>query len=139
MTHTVIHPKGWAPAKGHANGVLTPDGTLYIGGQVGWNKDKTFESHNFIDQMEQALRNIVSIVEAAGGQATDIVRLTWYVIDKQEYLIRQREIGEVYRQVLGRHFPAMSVLVISELVEDDALLEIEATAQLHLAGCQSER
>ncbi len=139
MTHTVIHPEGWAPAKGYANGILTPDGTLYIGGQVGWSKDKTFESHNFIGQMEQALRNIVSIVEAAGGQATDIVRLTWYVIDKQEYLTRQREIGEVYRQVLGRHFPAMSVLVISELVEDDALLEIEATAQLHLAACQSER
>lgn len=139
MTHTVIHPEGWASAKGYANGILTPDGTLYIGGQVGWNKDKIFESHNFIGQMEQALRNIVSIVEAAGGQATDIVRLTWYVIDKQEYLTRQREIGEVYRQVLGRDFPAMSVLVISELVEDDALLEIEATAQLHLADCQSER
>ena len=139
MTHTVIHPEGWAPAKGYANGILTPDGTLYIGGQVGWSKDKIFESHNFIGQMEQALRNIVSIVEVAGGQATDIVRLTWYVIDKQEYLTRQREIGEVYRQVLGRHFPAMSVLVISELVEGDALLEIEATAQLHLADCQSER
>jgi len=125
---TTIHPEGWAPAKGYANGKLTSDGTLYIGGQIGWTKEKVFESHDFIGQMEQALRNIVDVVEAAGGQATDIARLTWFVIDKAEYAARQREIGDVYRKVLGRHFPAMSLLVVAGLLEDEALLEIEATA-----------
>lgn len=128
MKLTTIHPEGWAPAKGYANGMLTPDGTLYIGGQIGWTKENVFESHDFIGQMEQALRNIVDVVEAAGGQVTDITRLTWFVIDKAEYAARQREIGDVYRKVLGRHFPAMSLVVVAGLLEDEALLEIEATA-----------
>ena len=80
--------------------------------------------------MEQTLRNILAVVEAAGGQASDIVRLTWYVIDKKEYAARQREVGEVYRKVLGRHFPAMTMVVVAGLVEDEALIEIEATAVL---------
>ncbi|SPH20756.1 2-iminobutanoate/2-iminopropanoate deaminase [Ascidiaceihabitans donghaensis] len=128
MTAKTIHPEGWAPAKGYANGMLARDGTLYIGGQIGWTAQKQFASHDFIGQMEQALRNIVAIVEAAGGSVTDITRLTWFVIDKAEYAARQREVGDVYRRVLGRHFPAMSMLVVAGLVEDDALLEIEATA-----------
>lgn len=130
MTHKVIQPDGWAAAKGYANGMLTEDGTLYIGGQIGWNAAQVFESHDFIGQMEQALRNIVAVVEAAGGRVEHITRLTWFVIDKAEYLARQREVGEVYRRVLGRHFPAMSMLIVAGLVEDDALLEIEATAKI---------
>lgn len=130
MTHLVIQPDGWAPAKGYANGMLTRDGTLYIGGQIGWTKDQVFETHDFIGQMEQALRNILDVVQAAGGCAEDITRLTWFVIDKAEYVARQREVGEVYRRVLGRHFPAMSMLIVAGLVEDDALLEIEATAYI---------
>ncbi|MCE8005620.1 RidA family protein [Aestuariivita sp.] len=130
MTSTIIHPEGWKPAKGYANGMLATDGTLYIGGQIGWTADQKFASHDFIGQMEQALRNIVEIVEAAGGSVTDITRLTWFVIDKAEYLARQREVGEVYRRVLGRHFPAMSMLVVAGLIEDQALVEIEATAYL---------
>ncbi len=128
MSHKTIQPKGWAPAKGYANGMLTEDGSLYIGGQIGWTADQLFEAHDFIGQMEQALRNIVAIVEAAGGEITDITRLTWFIINKGEYLAKQREIGEVYRRVLGRHFPTMSMLVVAGLIEDDALLEIEATA-----------
>ncbi|KZY37137.1 enamine deaminase RidA [Roseovarius sp. HI0049] len=128
MTHQVISPEGWAPAKGYANGILTKDGTLYVGGQIGWTAAQVFESHDFIGQMEQALRNILAIVEAAGGAAEDLTRLTWYVTDKQEYLARQREVGEVYRRVLGRHFPAMTMVVVAGLVEDEALVEIEATA-----------
>ena len=128
MTHKVIQPAGWAVAKGYANGMLTKNGTLFIGGQIGWTAEQKFETHDFIGQMEQALSNIVAVVLAAGGEVTDITRLTWYVIDKKEYVARQREVGEVYRRVLGRHFPAMSMLIISGLVEDDALLEIEATA-----------
>lgn len=130
MTHKVVHPDGWAPAKGYANGMLAPDGTLYIGGQIGWTADQVFESHDFIGQMEQALLNIVDVVQAAGGQVEDIVRLTWFVIDKKDYVARQREVGDVYRRVLGRHFPAMSMLIVAGLVEDDALLEIEATAHI---------
>jgi enamine deaminase RidA (YjgF/YER057c/UK114 family) len=128
MTAKNIQPSNWAPAKGYANGMLARDGTLYIGGQIGWTADQVFESHDFIGQMEQALRNIVAVVEEAGGQVTDITRLTWFVINKAQYVARQREVGEVYRRVLGRHFPAMSMLVVAGLVEDDALLEIEATA-----------
>lgn len=130
MTNTTIQPDGWAPAKGYANGMLARDGTLYIGGQIGWTAEQKFETHDFIGHMEQALRNIVDVVVAAGGQIEDITRLTWFVIDKKEYVARQREVGEVYRKVLGRHFPAMSMLVVSGLVEDEALLEIEATAFL---------
>ena len=128
MTHKTIQPEGWAPAKGYANAMLTEDGTLYVGGQIGWTAEQVFETHDFIGQMEQALRNIVDIVEASGGTVADITRLTWFIIDKQEYLAKQREVGEVYRRVLGRHFPAKSMLVVAGLIEDEALLEIEATA-----------
>lgn len=130
MSLKEIHPEGWAPALGYANGMLAEDGTLHVGGQIGWNADKVFETHDFIEQMEQVLRNIVAVVEAAGGEVTDIARLTWFVKDKKEYLARQREVGQAYRRVMGRHFPAMSMLVISELIEDDALIEIEATAHI---------
>lgn len=128
MTHDIIQPACWVPAKGYANGLLARDGTLYIGGQIGWTAEQKFEAHDFIGQMEQALRNIVAIVEAAGGQISDLTRLTWFVLDKREYLAKQREVGEVYRRVLGRHFPAMSMLVVAGLIENEALLEIEATA-----------
>ena len=134
MTNSVIHPTGWKKAKGYANGVLTDDGLLFVGGQIGWNADQVFESHDFIGQMEQTLKNIIAVVTEAGGTAEDIVRLTWYVIDKKEYVARQQEVGEVYRRVLGRHFPAMTMVVVAGLVEDGALVEIEATANLRHTG-----
>lgn len=130
MTHRMINPEGWAPAKGYANGMLTDDGTLYVGGQIGWTAAQVFETDDFVDQMEQALRNIVAVVAAAGGRVEDLTRLTWFVTDKREYLARQREVGEAYRRVLGRHFPTMSVVVVAGLIEDRALIEIEATAVL---------
>lgn len=130
MTLKEIHPEGWAPALGYANGMLARDGTLHVGGQIGWNENKEFVAHDFIGQMEQALRNIVTIVEAAGGQASDVARLTWFVKDKRDYLAHQREVGQAYRQVFGKHFPAMSMLVINDLIEDEALVEIEATAHI---------
>ncbi|WP_420339221.1 RidA family protein [Roseibium sp.] len=130
MSHKIIHPDGWAPAKGYANGVLSRNGVLHIGGQIGWNADQVFETHDFIGQMEQALRNILDVVLAAGGKAEDIVRLTWFVTDKKEYLARQSEIGAIYRKVMGRHFPAMSMVVVASLIEDEALVEIEATAEI---------
>ncbi len=128
--HRNVQPDGWAPAKGYANGVLADNGLLFVGGQIGWNSDKVFESHDFIGQMRQALLNVRAVVEAAGGEVGDITRLTWYITDKREYLARQREVGEVYREVFGRHFPAMAMVVVAGLIEDDALVEIEATAVL---------
>ena len=128
MSHQIIQPDGWAPAKGYANGVLTEGGTLYVGGQIGWSAAQVFETDDFIGQMEQVLRNIMDVVKAAGGDASDLTRLTWYVIDKKEYAARQSEVGAIYRKVLGRNFPAMTMVVVAGLVEDDALLEIEATA-----------
>lgn len=127
-----IHPDGWAPALGYSNGMMAENGTLHVGGQIGWNANKEFEAKDFVGQMEQTLRNIVAVVEAAGGKPTDIARLTWFVKDKGEYLAKQREVGQAYRRVLGKHFPAMSLLIVRDLVEDEALIEIEATA--HISG-----
>ena len=133
MGHQVIQPEGWAPAKGYANGILSADGHLFVGGQIGWTADQRFEAHDFIGQMTQALRNIRAVVEAAGGVPEDIVRLTWYVTDKAEYLAAQAEVGRAYREVMGRHFPAMAMVVVNALVEDEAKVEIEATAVLSSA------
>jgi enamine deaminase RidA (YjgF/YER057c/UK114 family) len=130
MTHKVIHPTGWLPAKGYANGMLVKDGTLHIGGQIGWDANKEFTSDTFVGQMRQALSNIREIVEAAGGKVEDVTRLTWFVTDKAEYLAAQSEVGKAYRDVFGKHFPAMSMVVVSALVEDEAKVEIEATAHL---------
>ena len=131
MKPQTIHPDGWAPALGYANGMLMADGTLHIGGQIGWDKDKNFVEGGFIAQMEQALTNIAGIVRAAGGEVEDIGRLMWFVKDKAEYLARQREVGKAYQRVFGKHFPAMSMIVIDDLIEDDALIEIEATAYIN--------
>ncbi|WP_299672672.1 RidA family protein [uncultured Roseobacter sp.] len=128
MAHRIINPPDWAPAKGYANGVLTEDGLLFTGGQIGWTDRQEFEAHEFVGQMAQALKNIRTIVETAGGTVADITRMTWYITDKKEYLSRQREVGAAYREIFGRHFPAMAVVVVSGLIEDEALVEIEATA-----------
>ena len=130
MTHKTIHPENWLPAKGYANGILTKDGVLHIGGQIGWDGDKKFASDNFIDQTRQALSNIRQIVETAGGKVEDVTRLTWFVTSKAEYLNAQKEVGAAYREVFGRHFPAMSLVVVAGLVEDRANVEIEATAHI---------
>ncbi len=129
MGHRNIQPEGWAPARGYANGIEA-EGVLYVGGQIGWNAQQVFEATDFIGQLEQALRNIADVVRTAGGQVEDVVRLTWFITDKREYMARQREVGAAYRRVFGKHFPAMSVVVVRELIEDQALIEIEATAVL---------
>ena len=134
MSLKSIQPNGWAPAKGYANGMLDADGTLHIGGQIGWNANHIFESHDFVGQMEQALQNIADIVTEAGGEVSDIARLTWFITDKREYLEKQKEVGIAYRKIFGRHFPAMSVVVVKELIEDTALVEIEATAHLKVSN-----
>ena len=128
MRNTIIHPEGWKPTKGYANGILTSDGQLFIGGQIGWTSEQIFETDTFIGQMEQTLINIVDIVKAAGGEINNIVRLTWYIKSKKEYLSNQKSIGKVYQKILGQHYPAMAMFVVQDLIEDEAILEIEATA-----------
>jgi enamine deaminase RidA (YjgF/YER057c/UK114 family) len=125
-----IQPAGWKAPRGYANGMLAGDGRLYIGGQIGWNAEQVFESHDFVGQTEQALANIAAIVRTAGGDVHQIARLTWFVTDKREYLARQREVGEAYRRVMGRHFPVMTMVVVAGLIEDEALVEIEAVAEI---------
>jgi enamine deaminase RidA (YjgF/YER057c/UK114 family) len=125
-----INPPDWEKPKGYANGMLVDGTRLYTGGQIGWNKDQVFEHHDFVGQLEQTLANIAAIVRAAGGEVTDIVRLTWFITDKKEYMARQKDVGAAYRKVMGRHFPSMSVIVVAGLIEDAAMIEIEATAEI---------
>ncbi|MEQ8285877.1 RidA family protein [Thalassospira sp.] len=126
--HKIVQPDGWKEPKGYANGVLAEGATLYIGGQIGWNADQVFVAKDFVGQMEQALKNIAAVLEAGGGKPEHLTRLTWYVTDKKEYLAKQREVGQAYRNVLGKNFPAMTMVVVNALVEDEAMIEIEATA-----------
>ncbi len=126
--HRFLHPRNWKPAKGYANGVLAEGQTIFLGGQIGWNPDQVFETEDFVGQVEQTLRNIVAVLAEAGARREHLVRLTWFVTDKSEYLERLPEVGKVYQSVLGSHFPAMSLVVVSALVEDSAKVEIEATA-----------
>jgi enamine deaminase RidA (YjgF/YER057c/UK114 family) len=128
QTRTFLHPRGWKPAKGFSNGVAAQGRMIFLAGQVGWNAEQQFESSDFVAQARQALANIVTLVAEAGGGPEHITRLTWFVLDKQEYLSRLGELGEAYRGVMGRHFPAMTLVQVGALVEDEARLEVEATA-----------
>lgn len=123
-----LNPKSWAPPKGYANGVAAAGRQVYIAGQIGWNKDAKLVSDDFVAQVEQALSNIVQVLAEAGGEARHIVRINWYITDKAAYVARQAEIGAAYRRVIGRHFPAMTLLVVAGLLEEGAKVEIEATA-----------
>ena len=128
MTNKIIQPKNWKASKGYANGILNDNGHLFIGGQIGWNSQQIFETQTFVGQMEQTLINIVTILEEAGGKINNLVRFTWYIKDKQEYLNNQKEIGIAYQKIMGQHFPAMAMVIVKGLIEEEAVLEIEATA-----------
>jgi enamine deaminase RidA (YjgF/YER057c/UK114 family) len=123
-----LHPKHWTPASGYSNGVAAQGRQIFVAGQVGWNARQEIVSDDFVAQVEQALHNVVAILAEAEARPEDLVRLTWYVTDKREYLARSAEVGEVYRRVIGRHFPAMTLVQVVALVEDRAKVEIEATA-----------
>lgn len=125
-----LQPNGWKPAKGYANGVVTQGRMVFLGGQIGWNEEQQFESDGFIDQFRQTLSNIVVLLAEAGAGPEHLVRLTWYITDRDAYLNSQKEMGAVYREVIGRHFPPMAVVQVVKLVEERALIEIEATAVL---------
>ncbi len=126
--HQFLHPKSWKPAVGYANGVMARGHLIFCGGLIGWNANQEFESDDFVAQVEQTLRNIVTVLAEAGAGPEHLVRLTWYVTDKREYLSRLKELGQAYRKVIGKHFPAMALVQVAALVEDRAKVEIEATA-----------
>ncbi len=128
---TMLSPNGWPRPKGYANGILTSDSnTIYVSGQIGWNAQQEFESSDFVTQTAQALRNVKTVLKEAGAGPEHIVRMTWYITDKLAYLENQSQIGRVYREVMGKNYPTMSVLQVVALVEDQAKVEIEVTAVL---------
>jgi enamine deaminase RidA (YjgF/YER057c/UK114 family) len=126
--HEFLHPKSWKPALGYSNGIAASGRMIFCGGLTGWNANQEFESDDFVDQAAQTLRNIVAVLAEAGARPEHLVRLTWYVTSKREYLDRLKELGRVYREIIGRHFPAMALVQVVALVEDRAKVEIEATA-----------
>jgi enamine deaminase RidA (YjgF/YER057c/UK114 family) len=125
-----LQPPGWAPAKGYANGISARGTQIFVGGQIGWNAQQQFESDDFIDQTAQTLRNIAAVLNEAGAGPEHMVRMTWYVVDRVEYNARLKELGAVYREVMGRNFPAMSCVQVAGLMEARAKVEIEVTAVL---------
>ena len=123
-----LQPPGWARPKGFANGIAARGELVFIAGQVGWTGQGEWRERSFAGQFRQALQNILDVLKEANGRPEHIVRLTWYVLDKQEYLNSLKGVGEAYRELMGRHYPTMAVVQVSGLVEDEARLEIEATA-----------
>ena len=125
----ILQPPGWARPKGFSNGIAVRGGrTVYIAGQVGWTGEGEWQETGFAGQFRQALTNILAVLAEAGGRPEHLVRLTWYVLDRQEYLDSLKEVGAAYRELIGRHYPTMAVLQVGGLVEPQARLEIEATA-----------
>jgi enamine deaminase RidA (YjgF/YER057c/UK114 family) len=128
MSFEILHPKNWKPARGYANGVAARGKMIFTGGLIGWNAAQEFESDDFVDQAAQALRSIVEVLAEGGAGPEHLVRLTWYVTDKREYLAGLKGLGQAYKDIIGRHFPAMALVQVVALVEDRAKVEIEATA-----------
>ena len=128
MSMQILQPPGWAKAKGYSNGIAAKGKLVFVAGQVGWTGEGKWQARDFAGQFRQALQNVISVLKEAKGEPQHIVRLTWYVLDKKEYLGALREVGLAYRQLMGRHYPAMAVVQVGGRVEDEARLEIEATA-----------
>jgi enamine deaminase RidA (YjgF/YER057c/UK114 family) len=124
----LLHPKHWRPTRGFSNGVAASGRQVFVAGQIGWDANQAMVADDLVAQVEQALRNIVEVLAEADARPEHVVRLTWYVTDRRDYLARAGEVGEAYRRVMGRHFPAMTLVQVVALVEDRAKVEIEATA-----------
>jgi len=128
MSMKILQPPGWARAKGFSNGIAAKGTLVFIAGQIGWTGDCKWQARDFAGQFKQTLKNILEILAQANGKPEHIVRLTWYVLDKQEYLASLKDVGTAYRALMGRHFPTMAVVQVGGLIEPEARLEIEATA-----------
>ena len=125
----IIEPEGWAKPTGFSNGAVATGRVVAVAGQVGWNpKTCIFESADFIGQTRQALHNVVEVLLAAGARPSDLVRLTWYIVERGEYVAARREIGAAYKEIMGNHYPPMSLVIVNGLLEQQARVEIEATA-----------
>lgn len=128
MMNTILQPEGWAKPRGYSNGIEARGRQIYVGGQIGWNAECKFESDDLVQQIYQALKNSVDVVRVAGGGPEHVVRMTWYLVNKKEYVARLKEIGAVYREVMGKNYPAMTAVQVADLVENEAKVEIEITA-----------
>ena len=126
--HTILQPEGWAKPIGYANGVAANGHQVFVGGQIGWNGQCQFETDDFVGQVKQTLQNVVAVLAEAGAGPEHITTMTWYFTDKAEYLGNLKGIGQVYREIIGKHFPAMAAMQVVALVEDRAKIEIQATA-----------
>lgn len=126
--HKVLQPAGWVQPIGYANGVAARGRTIFVGGQIGWNARAEFETDDLVAQVRQTLRNIVDVLAADGAEPHHITSMTWYLVDKREYLTNLKQIGRVYREIIGRHFPAMAAVQVAGLIEDRARVEIQAIA-----------
>jgi enamine deaminase RidA (YjgF/YER057c/UK114 family) len=128
MTITVLQPAGWAAPKGYANGVAATGLQVFVAGQIGWNAQCAFDSDDLVEQVRQTLANVKAVLAEAGARPHHITRMTWYLVDKREYLLRAREIGAVFREVIGHYGIAMTAVQVAGLIEDRAQVEIEVTA-----------
>lgn len=129
MSSQILHPRSWLPPIGYANGISVPAGRIvFVAGQVGWDADRHFHSEELVPQFEQALKNIIAILAEAGGKPNHICRLTAYCIDKPAYLTGRRELGRIWKSLIGSHFPAMSMIFVADLLDAPAKIELEATA-----------
>ena len=123
-----LHPAGWPRPKGYANGIEATGRLVIVGGQIGWDETETFQSDDFVEQVRQTLKNTLAVLAEAGAGPEHVVRMTWYITDRSEYLARGREIGAVYRELMGKNFPAMAMVQVVALMEARAKVEIETTA-----------
>jgi enamine deaminase RidA (YjgF/YER057c/UK114 family) len=129
MSVQILHPKGWLPAIGYANGISVPAGCIvFIAGQVGWDANQKFQSEELVPQFEQALKNILAILAEAGGKPSHICRLTAFCIDKPAYLAGRRKLGRIWKSLIGNHYPVMSMIFVADLLDTPAKIELEATA-----------
>lgn len=128
MRQQILLPPGWPRPSGYSNGIVARGRQVFIAGQIGWDAQQRFNSTRLTDQVRQALENIVAILAEAGGRPEHLVRLSWYLTRREDYLAELESIGEVYRSVIGRHFPAMTAVQVAALMEPEAKVEIEATA-----------
>jgi len=124
----VLQPEGWAKPVGYSNGVAAKGRLIFVAGQIGWNARGEFESDDFVGQFRQSLKNIVAVLAEAGAEAAHITSMTWYFVDKQDYLANLKAIGAAYREVIGRHYPTMTAMQVVALIEDRAKIEIQAMA-----------
>ena len=126
--HTILQPEGWAKPVGYANGVVARGQLVFVGGQIGWNRHGAFETDDLVAQVRQTLRNVLDVLAEAGAGPQHLTSMTWYLTDKAEYLAKRKQIGQVYREAVGRHYPAMAAVEVTALIEDRAKVEIQATA-----------